>query len=68
MIIPRISMFPEDFRAYTDKTVEHMEHFAKEGFRTLVLAYRIISEEDYQVATKIDHKQSNETKTKKNFQ
>jgi magnesium-transporting ATPase (P-type) len=26
-----------------------MEQFAKEGFRTLVLAYRIISEEDYQV-------------------
>lgn len=42
-------MYPEDFRAYTDKTVEHMEHFAKEGFRTLVLAYRVISEEDYRV-------------------
>lgn len=49
VIIPRISMYPEDHRAYTDKTVEHMEQFAKEGFRTLVLAYRVISEDDYRV-------------------
>lgn len=48
VIIPRISMYPEDFRAYTDKTVEHMEHFAKEGFRTLVVAYRVIKPEDYE--------------------
>lgn len=50
VIIPRISMYPEDYRAYTDKTIEHMEHFAKEGFRTLVLAYRVINEEDYRVS------------------
>lgn len=42
-------MYPEDFRDYTDKTVEHMEHFAKEGFRTLVVAYRVIKPEDYEV-------------------
>ena len=42
-------MFNEDYRDYTDTTIDHMEQFAKEGFRTLVLAYRIISEEDYQV-------------------
>lgn len=47
MIIPRVSLYTEDFRDYTDKTVEHLESFAKEGFRTLVLAYRVISEEDY---------------------
>ena len=29
--------------------MDQMESFAKEGFRTLVLAYRIISEEDYKV-------------------
>ena len=48
VIIPRLSLFPEDYRDYTDTTVDHMEEFAKEGFRTLVLAYRIISEEEYQ--------------------
>ncbi len=42
-------MYPADYRDYTDTTVDHMEEFAKEGFRTLVLAYRIISEEDYLV-------------------
>ena len=42
-------MYNEDYRDYTDTTIDHMEQFAKEGFRTLVLAYRIISEEDYQV-------------------
>lgn len=55
-------MFPADFRDYTDKTVEHMEHFAKEGFRTLVLAYRVISEEDYQVLEKNSYKQANISK------
>ena len=34
---------------YTDITIEHLESFAKEGFRTLVLAYREISEEEYSV-------------------
>jgi phospholipid-transporting ATPase len=34
-------------RAYTDITVEHLEAFAKDGFRTLVVAYRVISEEEY---------------------
>jgi magnesium-transporting ATPase (P-type) len=42
-------LYNEDYRDYTDTTIDHMEQFAKEGFRTLVLAYRIISEEDYQV-------------------
>jgi magnesium-transporting ATPase (P-type) len=41
-------MHQQDYRNYTDKTIEHLEHFAKEGFRTLVLAYRVISEDDYQ--------------------
>lgn len=44
-----MSLFSEDYRDYTDQTIDHMEHFAKEGFRTLVLAYRIINEEEYQV-------------------
>ncbi|RMZ94525.1 phospholipid-transporting ATPase, partial [Brachionus plicatilis] len=48
VIIPRVSLFPEDFRSYTDVTVDHLESFAKEGFRTLVLAYRTISEEEYE--------------------
>ena len=47
VIIPRLSLYPQDYRDYTDTTVDHMEEFAKEGFRTLVLAYRILSEEDY---------------------
>ena len=34
---------------YTNVTVEHLESFAKDGFRTLVIAYRVISEEEYQV-------------------
>ena len=42
-------MYNEDYRDYTDTTIDHMEQFAKVGFRTLVLAYRIIIEEDYQV-------------------
>jgi phospholipid-transporting ATPase len=41
VIVPRISMHPIDHRDYTDTTVDHMEEFAKEGFRTLVLAYRL---------------------------
>ena len=47
VIIPRISLHPADYRDYTDTTVDHMEEFAKEGFRTLVLAYRIISQGEY---------------------
>lgn len=47
MIVPRISLHPADFRDYTDATVDHMEEYAKEGFRTLVLAYRIISQTEY---------------------
>ena len=47
VIIPRISLHPADYRDYTDATVDHMEEFAKEGFRTLVLAYRIISQGEY---------------------
>lgn len=54
VIIPRVSLVPEDFRSYTDLTVDHMESFAKEGFRTLVLAYRIISDEEYDVKKLID--------------
>ena len=38
-----------DSKDYTDITMEHLESFAKEGFRTLVLAYRVIGEEEYQV-------------------
>ena len=47
VIVPRISLHTADFRDYTDATVDHMEEFAKEGFRTLVLAYRIISQQEY---------------------
>lgn len=42
-------MHSEDHRDYTDQTIDHMEQFAKQGFRTMVLAYRVISEDDYQV-------------------
>lgn len=34
---------------YIDVTLQHLEAFAKDGFRTLVLAYRVISEKEYQV-------------------
>ena len=49
VIVPRVSLHRKDFRNYTDATIDHLEQFAKEGFRTLVLAYKIISEEDYTV-------------------
>ena len=52
MIVPRVSMHSQDYRDYTDTTIDHLEQFAKEGFRTLVLAYKIISEEDYNVSLK----------------
>jgi phospholipid-transporting ATPase len=48
VIVPRVSMLPQDYRDYTDTTIDHLEQFAKEGFRTLVLAYKVISEEEYQ--------------------
>ncbi len=38
-------------RKYVDITLSHLEAFAKDGFRTLVLAYRIVSEQEYQVTT-----------------
>jgi len=38
-------------RKYVDITLNHLEAFAKDGFRTLVLAYRIVSEQEYQVTT-----------------
>ncbi|KAG6876279.1 hypothetical protein C0992_000210 [Termitomyces sp. T32_za158] len=33
---------------YTDKTLAHLENYATEGLRTLCLAYRDISEQEYQ--------------------
>jgi phospholipid-transporting ATPase len=33
---------------YSDVTIEHLESFAKEGLRTLVLAYKEISEREYE--------------------
>ena len=56
MILPRVAPIGSQERDYTDITIEHMESFAKEGFRTLVLAYRIISEEEYNVSCIIDDK------------
>lgn len=32
---------------HTETTVDHLEAFAKDGFRTLVVAYRVISDEEY---------------------
>ena len=49
VIIPRVSLHPADHRPFTDTTMDHLEQFAREGFRTLVLAYRIIQEEEYAV-------------------
>ncbi len=34
---------------YTDITIQHLESFATEGLRTLVIASREISEEEYSV-------------------
>ena len=42
-------MLSKDHRDYTDTTIDHLEQFAKEGFRTLVLAYKIIPEDEYEV-------------------
>ena len=36
-------------RKYLDMTLEDCETFAKDGFRTLVLAYRVVGEQEYQV-------------------
>ena len=40
-------------RKYADVTMEHLEAFAKDGFRTLVLAYRVIGEQEYKVCWKL---------------
>lgn len=48
VILPRAARNTET--DYTDITIEHLENFAKEGFRTLVLAYREISELEYLVS------------------
>ena len=50
MIIPRAAR--TNGTDYTDITMHHLENFAKEGLRTLVLAYRKISEEEYSVRKK----------------
>lgn len=49
VILPRVSQQQNSDTDYTDKTVEHLEDFAKEGLRTLVIASREISEEEYSV-------------------
>ena len=36
-------------RRYADTTLEHMESFAQDGLRTLVLAYRELDERLYNV-------------------
>lgn len=47
--MPRVLKADASQLDYTDITIEHLENFAKEGFRTLVLAYREISDEEYSV-------------------
>ncbi len=37
-------------RKYVNITLTHLEDFAKDGFRTLVLGYRIVSDQEYQVS------------------
>lgn len=49
VILPRVLKADTSQSDYTDITIEHLENFAKEGFRTLVLAYREISDEEYSV-------------------
>jgi hypothetical protein len=49
VIVPRVSLHNADHRDYTDATIDHLECFAREGYRTLVLAYRVLKEEEYQV-------------------
>ena len=46
VIIPRSSQTNGN---YNDITIKHLEEFAKDGFRTLILAYRVISEDEYKV-------------------
>lgn len=48
MILPRLA---ENGKQYKDITLEHLDDFAKDGLRTLVLAYKEINEQDYQVRT-----------------
>lgn len=38
---------------YINVTIEHLEMFAKDGLRTLVLAYRVISDDEYQAWNEI---------------
>jgi phospholipid-transporting ATPase len=45
----------DDYRDYTDRTVEHLEQFAKEGFRTLIFAYKQITAQDYAKWNEIYH-------------
>lgn len=46
VIMERLSRKGQEFK---DATLSHLEEFAMEGFRTLVLAYKVISEQKYQV-------------------
>jgi phospholipid-transporting ATPase len=45
-VLPRLS---SESDIYKDVTIEHIEGFAREGFRTLVLAYKDISQQQYNV-------------------
>ena len=49
VIFPRIAPANITTVDYTDITIEHLENFAKEGLRTLVIAYKEISQEEYAV-------------------
>jgi phospholipid-transporting ATPase len=43
VIIPRLSVE----QRFKESTIEHLEEFAREGFRTLLVSFKILSEEAY---------------------
>lgn len=46
VILPRLA---ENGQAFKEATMAHLEEFAKEGLRTLVLAYKEIDPVSYEV-------------------
>lgn len=46
MIIPRLSRD----QLFKDITVDHVEQFARDGLRTLLIAYRELDENEYRVS------------------
>ncbi|CAF0845998.1 unnamed protein product [Brachionus calyciflorus] len=54
VILPRLSEKSNEFK---DTTIEHLEEFAKEGLRTLILAYKEIDSSSYEAsATSIQNR------------